>query len=47
MTNKTDESNDNTVDTNQIIEERRQKLKALRMKGDAFPNDFTNHRMKH
>ena len=45
MANKTDESNDNTVDTNQIIEERRQKLKALRMKGDAFPNDFTREHL--
>jgi lysyl-tRNA synthetase class 2 len=28
------------VDTNQIIEERRAKLKALREAGNAFPNDF-------
>jgi lysyl-tRNA synthetase, class II len=28
------------VDTNQVIEERRQKLKALRAKGRAYPNDF-------
>ncbi len=29
------------VDTNQIIEERRAKLKALRENGNAFPNDFS------
>ncbi|HSQ03312.1 MAG TPA: amino acid--tRNA ligase-related protein, partial [Burkholderiales bacterium] len=29
------------LDTNQIIEERRAKLKALRAGGTAFPNDFT------
>jgi lysyl-tRNA synthetase class 2 len=28
------------VDTNQIIEERKAKLKALRGEGNAFPNDF-------
>jgi lysyl-tRNA synthetase class 2 len=28
------------VDTNQVIEERRAKLKALRGEGNAFPNDF-------
>ena len=28
------------VDTNQIIEERKAKLKALRVDGNAFPNDF-------
>ena len=28
------------VDTNQIIEERKAKLKALRIEGNAFPNDF-------
>src|SRR5260221_547797 len=28
------------VDTNQIIEERKAKLKALRSAGNAFPNDF-------
>ncbi len=28
------------VDTNQVIEERRAKLKALRGEGHAFPNDF-------
>ena len=28
------------VDTNQIIEERKAKLKALRSSGNAFPNDF-------
>ena len=28
------------VDTNQIIEERKAKLKALRSEGNAFPNDF-------
>ena len=28
------------VDTNQIIEERKAKLKALRRAGNAFPNDF-------
>ena len=33
------------VDTNQIIAERREKLKALRELGPAFPNDFrpTHH----
>ena len=28
------------VDTNQIIEERRAKLRELRAGGNAFPNDF-------
>jgi lysyl-tRNA synthetase class 2 len=28
------------VDTNQIIEERKAKLKTLRSAGNAFPNDF-------
>ncbi len=32
--------NEKNLDTNQIIEERREKLKALRRKGAAFPNDF-------
>ena len=32
--------NEKSRDTNQIIEERREKLKALRAKGLAFPNDF-------
>ncbi len=32
--------NEKSQDTNQIIEERREKLKALRAKGIAFPNDF-------
>ncbi|HMK14912.1 MAG TPA: lysine--tRNA ligase [Burkholderiales bacterium] len=32
--------NEKSRDTNQIIEERREKLKALRGKGVAFPNDF-------
>src|SRR4051794_20834463 len=31
------------VDTNQIIAERREKLKALRASGNAYPNDFTRH----
>ena len=30
-----------TLDTNQIIEERRGKLQALRAAGTAFPNDYT------
>ena len=34
------ETNLPAQDTNQIIEERRAKLKALREKGIAFPNDF-------
>ena len=29
-----------TLDDNQIIAERRGKLKALRAKGNAYPNDF-------
>ncbi|HXF18503.1 MAG TPA: lysine--tRNA ligase [Burkholderiales bacterium] len=29
-----------TVDTNQVIEERKAKLRALRSAGNAFPNDF-------
>jgi lysyl-tRNA synthetase class 2 len=33
------------VDTNQIIEERRAKLTALRASGVAFPNDFTRHHL--
>ncbi|MGH8716243.1 MAG: OB-fold nucleic acid binding domain-containing protein, partial [Burkholderiales bacterium] len=32
--------NEKSQVTNQIIEERREKLKALRAKGVAFPNDF-------
>jgi lysyl-tRNA synthetase class 2 len=32
-------------DTNQIIEERREKLKALRAKGVAYPNDFFRHHL--
>src|SRR3979490_2970688 len=28
------------VDTNQIVEERRAKLRELRAQGNAFPNDF-------
>jgi lysyl-tRNA synthetase, class II len=31
------------LDTNQIIAERREKLKALRGSGNAYPNDFTRH----
>ena len=34
-----DDSNP-TQDSNQIVEERRAKLKALRARGSAFPNDF-------
>jgi lysyl-tRNA synthetase class 2 len=36
----TDEQQMALADTNQVIEERRQKLKALRAKGIAYPNDF-------
>jgi lysyl-tRNA synthetase class 2 len=32
-----------TLDSNQIIEERRGKLAALRASGTAFPNDFVRH----
>jgi lysyl-tRNA synthetase, class II len=35
-----EQKNEKVQDTNQIIEERREKLKALRGKGVAFPNDF-------
>ena len=28
------------IDTNQIVEERRSKLQAIRSEGQAFPNDF-------
>ena len=35
-----EQKNEKAQDTNQIIEERREKLKALRGKGVAFPNDF-------
>ena len=35
-----EEQNLPQLDTNKIIEERRAKLKALRAKGNAFPNDF-------
>jgi len=35
-----EQDNEKSQDTNQIIEERREKLKALRGKGAAFPNDF-------
>ncbi len=31
---------ESSLDSNQIIEERRAKLKALRERGNAFPNDF-------
>ena len=34
------------LDTNQIIEERRAKLAALREQGNAFPNDFAPHRSR-
>ncbi|MFH2135968.1 MAG: lysine--tRNA ligase, partial [Pseudomonadota bacterium] len=36
----TTEQNTPPVDENQIIAERRSKLKAIREKGVAFPNDF-------
>ncbi len=36
----TDEQLQPQQDTNQIIEERRAKLRELRVKGNAFPNDF-------
>src|SRR3989339_713219 len=36
----TTEQNITQVDENQIIAERRSKLKAIREKGIAFPNDF-------
>ena len=39
------ESVPQAVDTNQIIEERRTKLAALREKGNAFPNDFRRHHL--
>ena len=32
-------------DTNQIIEERRAKLAALRLAGNAFPNDFRRNNL--
>ena len=32
-----------TLDDNQIIAERRGKLKALRAKGNAYPNDFRRY----
>ena len=35
-----EENKEQIVDTNQIIEERRRKLAALREKGNPFPNDF-------
>ena len=31
---------DDNNDDNKLIEERRAKLKALRAKGNAYPNDF-------
>ncbi|MGZ5147409.1 MAG: OB-fold nucleic acid binding domain-containing protein, partial [Burkholderiales bacterium] len=37
---QTEERSNDLLDTNQVIEERRQKLKALRAKGNAYPNDF-------
>lgn len=41
MSNKPNESpNESPVDTNEQILQRRQKLKALRAKTNAFPNDF-------
>jgi len=39
------ESAPQAVDTNQIIEERRTKLAALREQGNAFPNDFRRHHL--
>jgi lysyl-tRNA synthetase class 2 len=35
-----DKNQQPTVDTNQIVEERRAKLRELRAQGNAFPNDF-------
>ena len=32
-------------DDNKLIEERREKLKALRAKGVAYPNDFRREHM--
>jgi lysyl-tRNA synthetase class 2 len=37
---QTEQRPNDVLDTNQVIEERRQKLKALRAKGNAYPNDF-------
>jgi lysyl-tRNA synthetase class 2 len=41
------ESNDipQAADSNQIVEERRAKLRELRSKGNAFPNDFRRDRL--
>ena len=36
----TEEHNVPQVDTNQVVAERREKLKALRAKGNPYPNDF-------
>ncbi|MGH8743489.1 MAG: lysine--tRNA ligase [Burkholderiales bacterium] len=42
-----EKNNEKNLDTNQIIEERRAKLKALRGKGVAFPNDFRRGHLAH
>jgi len=34
------ETNDNAVDENKLIQQRREKLSKIRQKGNAFPNDF-------
>ena len=39
----TRDGTDAALDTNQIIAERREKLKALRASGNAYPNDFVRH----
>lgn len=38
--NKTPEKNQEPVDENKLIAQRREKLTAMREKGNAFPNDF-------
>ncbi len=39
----TDNETNKHQDTNQIVEERRAKLRELRAQGNAFPNDFRRH----
>jgi lysyl-tRNA synthetase class 2 len=40
-----DKNQQPAVDTNQIVEERRAKLRELRAQGNAFPNDFRRHHL--
>ena len=40
MTEQTQPNNETPVDENHVIAERREKLKAIRAQGVAFPNDF-------